>query len=129
MITIQLGRNSMTMAEAVELLGITPLVLLLSGLALAVIAITMAIFLALWTYNDAKERTSDPTLWTLIVLFVPMPIGIILYLLIGRSKEGLSTGRYLKPLIATAVVFVVNLFVVIGSATYLLILMSQNGLT
>jgi len=127
-ITISLGRYNMTMAEAIELLGITPLVLLIAGLTLAVVGIAIAVFLGLWTYNDAKERSDDPALWTLIALVVPMPIGIILYLLVGRNKAGQSTGRYLKPLIATAVVFVLNLFVMIGCSVYLLVLMSQHGL-
>ena len=127
-ITINLGRYSMTMAEAIELLGLTPLVLLLSGLALAVVGIAIVVFLGLWTYNDAKERTDNPSLWTVIVLFATMPIGLIIYLLLGRNKTGQSTGRYLKPLIATAAVFVLNLFTVIGSSIYLLVLMSQNGL-
>jgi len=118
----------MTMAEAIELLGLTPLVLLLSGLALAVVGIAIVVFLGLWTYNDAKERTDNPSLWTVIVLFATMPIGLIIYLLLGRNKTGQSTGRYLKPLIATAAVFVLNLFTVIGSSIYLLVLMSQNGL-
>jgi len=127
-ITINLGRYSMTMAEAIDLLGITPLVLLISGLALAVVGIAIAVFLGMWVYNDAKERSDDPIPWTLIALFVPMPIGIILYLLLGRSKARQSTGRYLKPLIVTAVLFVLNLFVVIGCAIHLLVLMSQHGL-
>lgn len=127
-ITINLGRYSMTMAEAVALLGITPLLLLVSGLVLAVIGIALAVFWGIWIYNDAKVRSNDPVLWTLIALFAPMPIGMILYLLIGRSKEGQSTGRYLKPLITTATIFVLNLFVVIGCAVYLLILMSQHGM-
>jgi len=126
-ITINLGRYSMTIAEAIELLGITPLVLLLSGLVLAGVGITLAIFLGLWTYNDAKERSTDPTLWTLLVVFATIP-GLIIYLLVGRSKTGESTGRYLKPLIATVVVFVLNLFVLIGCAIHLLVLMSQHSM-
>jgi len=128
-ITINLFRNSMTMAEAVELFGLTPLVLLISGLVLGAIGIALAVFLGMWTYNDAKERGSnDPALWTLVVLFVPMPIGIILYLLLGRNNTGQSTNRYLKSFIATAVFFVINLFVVIGSAVYLVVLLAEQGM-
>ena len=125
---IQLGRYRMTMAEAIELLGVTPLMLLISGLVLAVVGIVVTIFLGLWTYHDAKERSHEPALWTLLVLFVPLPIGIILYLVVGRNKEGQSTGRYLKPLIATAILFVVNLLVLIGYAIHLVVLMAQHGL-
>lgn len=127
-ITINLGRHTMTIAEAIELLGITPLIVIISGLLMAVVGIALAVFLALWVYNDAKERTTDPTLWTLIAVFVPMPLGILLYLFVGRNKDGVSTGKYLAPLIATVVLFVVNLTVIIGSTVHLIVLMSQNGL-
>ena len=126
-ITINLGRYSMTMAEAVELLGITPLALLISGLVLAAIGITMAVFLGMWTYNDAKERSDNPALWTCVVLFATIP-GLIVYLLVGRNKTGESAGRYLKPLIASTVAFVLNLFVLIGCAIHLLVLMSQHSM-
>jgi len=111
----------MTWTEAIELLGAAPLLLfLLSGLMLALTGIVLMVFLGMWTYNDAKERTGEPILWTLLVLFVPIPIGIIAYLLLGRSSEGQSTGRYLKPLIGTVVAFTVMLVVLVGSAVHLL---------
>ena len=126
--TIDLFNYSLTMAEAVELLGITPLVLLISGLVLGLIGIALAVLLGMWTFSDAKERSNDPVLWTLIVLFIPIPIGLILYLFIGRNKTGESTNRYLTPFIATAVFFVINLFVVIGSAVYLVVLLAEQGM-
>jgi len=127
-ITINLFRDSMTMAEAVELFGVTPLVLLISGLVLAVIGITLAVFFGMWIYNDAKERSDNPILWTLIVLFVPMLIGLIVYLLVGRNKTAESTNRYLKSFITTAVFFMVNLSVVIGSAVHLMVLLADHGM-
>ena len=108
-----------TLAEAMEMFGMTPLVLIISALLLAAVAIALAVFLGMWVYNDAKERTDDPILWTLVVLFVPMPIGLIIYLLVGRDAAKQSTNRYLSAFITTAVFFVLNLSVVIGSAIYL----------
>jgi len=115
----------MTLAEAMEKWGVTPLVVIVSALFLAVIAIALVTFVGLWTYNDAKERTDDPALWTLLVIFIPMPIGLMVYLLLGRNKTGESTGRYLKPLIATVVVFMINLSVVIASSIYLVTLVAR----
>ena len=43
--------------------------------------------LGLWTYSDAKVRSDKPEIWTLIVLLVPNFIGLIIYLLIGRTKK------------------------------------------
>ena len=124
-ITLNFGRYSMTLAEAMEKWGVTPLVVIVSALFLAVIAIALVTFVGLWTYNDAKERTDDPALWTLLVIFIPMPIGLMVYLLLGRNKTGESTGRYLKPLIATVVVFMINLSVVIASSIYLVTLVAR----
>jgi len=119
---------NLTLSEAIEMFGMTPLVLLISGLLLAVVAIAFVIFLGIWTYNDAKERTNEPVLWTLLVLFIPMPFGLIIYLLAGRNKTGQSTNRYLKPLIVSATTFVLSLSVVIGSAIHLIVLLAQNGM-
>ena len=127
-ITINLGRHTMTIAEAIELLGITPLIVIISALVIAVVSIALAAFLALWVYHDAKERGTDPTIWTILAVFAPIPLGILLYLFVGRNKDGVSSGRYLTPLIATVVLFVVNLTVIIGSTVHLIVLMSQNGL-
>ena len=118
-----------TLTEIIEMFGITPLVLIISALLLAVVALILAVFLGMWTYNDAKERTDDPILWTLIVLFVPMPIGLIIYLLAGRKEvTNQSRNRYLTPLIITAVFFMIKLSVVIGSAIYFIILLAEQGM-
>lgn len=52
------------------------------------LAIALAhLFLALWTYNDAKNKNLNPIMWTLIVLLVPNLLGLLLYFLVGRSQE------------------------------------------
>jgi len=125
---ITINGYRLTLSEAIELLGMTPFVLIASALILAVVAITLVVFLGMWTYNDAKERTNEPTLWTLVVLFVPMPIGLIIYLLAGRDAEKQGSNRYLKPLITTVGLFVVSMSFVIGSAIHLVILLAEQGM-
>jgi len=44
-------------------------------------------FLGCWTYTDAKARSDKPEIWTLVVLLTPNFIGIVIYLLIGRTKK------------------------------------------
>lgn len=41
-------------------------------------------FLGLWVYRDAKARGLDAAMWTVIVIFVPSFIGLLLYFLVGR---------------------------------------------
>jgi len=74
------------------------------------------IFLALWTYNDAKERTDNPKVWTLIVMAVPSFIGLIIYLLVGRDKDSYSSGRFQKAVITFAVCAGLSLVMLVGSA-------------
>lgn len=49
-------------------------------------AIAFKIFLCLFIYNDAKERSDNPALWVVVVFFVPNFIGLLLYFLIGRKR-------------------------------------------
>ena len=126
---ITINGSRFTLAEIMEMFGMVPLVLIISALLLAVVAIALVVFLGLWTYSDAKERTDEPAFWTLIVLFIPMPIGLIIYLVAGRrDAASQSSNSFLKPLITTAVFFMINLFVVIGSAIYFIILLADYGM-
>jgi len=60
--------------------------------------------LGCWTYSDAKIRSGKPEIWVLIVLLVPNFIGLIIYLLIGRTKESEGPkppgNKFFKPLAA-----------------------------
>ena len=115
------GRGvSLSWAEAVDLFGTSIGLVLISALLLAAISIGFVIFLGLWTYADASERTNEPALWTLIVMFVPGFVGLIIYLIAGRDKARQSTGRYKKPLIAMAICFVLCFLFLIGSLIYLI---------
>jgi hypothetical protein len=70
--------------------------------------------LGAWTYADAKSRTDKPVAWTLIVLLVPNLLGLVIYLLVGRTKTEKSVGKFKKPLIAFAVCFVLAAGLLIG---------------
>jgi len=84
---INIGSWRYTMSEAIEVFGASPLVLLISGLLLGAVAIAFITFYVLWIYNDAKERTDSPAMWTLVAVFVPLFIGLIIYLTVGREKD------------------------------------------
>ena len=71
---------------------------------------TLIVFMAclgLWTYEDAKVRSQQPPgLWVLIVLLVPNLVGLIIYLLVGRTVKQLpSPGKYKRAVIISAVCF------------------------
>lgn len=57
--------------------------LLFIGLSFATTILT-----AVWIYKDAKKRDMDAVLWTLLVVFIPSYIGIIIYF-ISRQKQKL----------------------------------------
>ena len=46
------------------------------------------ILIGIWIYKDAKKREMDAVLWTLLALFLPSYIGVIVYFA-SRSKEKL----------------------------------------
>ncbi|MCL2592771.1 MAG: PLD nuclease N-terminal domain-containing protein [Defluviitaleaceae bacterium] len=72
------------------------------------------LFLGLWTYHDAKARTENPAMWTLIVLFVPNFIGLIIYLVAGRDKTKQGSGKFKKAMITFLVLFIVSTGLFIG---------------
>jgi len=77
--------------------------------------------LGLWTYADAKVRTDKPGVWTLIVVFVPNFIGLLIYLLVGRNKDVKSPGKYKKTLLAFIVCFFLATGFLIGSSVRLVV--------
>jgi len=74
-------------------------------LVLSIIA--LFVMLGCWTYTDAKIRSDKPELWTLIVLLVPNFIGLIIYLLLGRTKNSdeqqTVRNKFFVPLIVFAI--------------------------
>ncbi|MCL2354028.1 MAG: PLDc N-terminal domain-containing protein [Defluviitaleaceae bacterium] len=118
---INIGSGRYTMSEAIEVFGASPLVLLISGILLGVVAIAFVTFYVLWIYNDAKERTDSPAMWTLVAVFVPLFIGLIIYLTVGREKGKQSSNRYLVPFLVLGGLFIVLLAIVIGFAVSLIV--------
>ncbi|MCL2198781.1 MAG: PLDc N-terminal domain-containing protein [Defluviitaleaceae bacterium] len=82
---------------------------IIGTVALSVLAMVFALFLALWTYEDAKVKSDQsPLLWLLLVLFTS-PIGIIVYLLAGRTKKDeTAPGKYKLAMIASLVAFILS---------------------
>lgn len=67
----------------------------------------MLAFLGLWVYKDAQVKSDQsPAVWVLLVLFIPNLIGLIVYMLVGRTHKDLpAPGHYKKALIASVVTF------------------------
>ncbi|GAB6877741.1 hypothetical protein JCM17823_00150 [Halorubrum gandharaense] len=60
-----------------------------AGVALLVWLLFFVVHLGLivWTYSDAKRYSDHPAfLWALVVFFAPI-LGILLYLILGRTKR------------------------------------------
>jgi hypothetical protein len=74
--------------------------------------LALVTMLGCWTYTDAKKRSDKPEVWTLIVLLVPNFIGLIIYLLIGRTKKAddpaPGRNRFFIPLIAFGITTVIT---------------------
>ena len=75
-------------------------------------ALALLTMLGCWTYSDAKKRSDKPEIWTLIVLLVPNFIGLIIYLLVGRTKkpEDMDSprNRFFTPLIVFGILTILT---------------------
>jgi len=89
-----------------------------SAIALGVVVAVLMLFLGLWTYKDAMVKSDQsPALWVLVVLLIPNFLGLVVYLLVGRTKkQHPAPGSFKKPLIAFAVLTGLTFVVFIGSA-------------
>ena len=63
--------------------------------------IAFATSLTLWAYTDAKVVSSwHPIFWVLVVFFGCFPLGLIAYLLVGRTNlENTAPNKYKKAFI------------------------------
>ena len=70
-------------------------------------ATALAVVLALWVYNDAKVRSDqNPALWLVLVLATGI-IGLIIYMLAGRTNKQIPPpGKYKKLLAITTITFI-----------------------
>jgi len=74
---------------------------------------TFIVLLALWSYTDAKEKSSiNPVIWMLIVVFGCFPLGWISYFLIGRkNKDNKNVSKYKKAAII-AFILIIPAFII-----------------
>lgn len=56
------------------------------GLAFTFVFVS-CIFLYTWTYRDASNKGLNAKLWTLIVIFGPSGIGLLIYFLVARKQS------------------------------------------
>jgi len=93
---------------------------ILSSVLFAVSIILFMVFLGLWTYKDAKVKSDhSPVLWVLVVLLVPNMLGILIYLLVGRNKKDVpAPGTFFKPMITFVVIFILSIFLFVGSTVW-----------
>lgn len=118
--------QSLTLAEVLELLSSIPTWLVVSSLLLAGAVLALVICYGIWIYTDAKERTDNPVLWTLLALCFPI-VGLVIYLIVGRDKDKKSTHRYLKPvLVAVGSVVAILPFVIGGLFHFANVLISEG---
>ena len=71
-------------------------------------SIWVLIMLGIWTYTDAKIRSDNAEIWTLIVVLANI-VGLIIYLVVGRTKTAESPGRFKRLLFASVICFVVSI--------------------
>ena len=76
-------------SEIIAPLIIAPLILL--------IIIGVVCLIGYFVFNDAKKRGMDPWLWTIIVIFVPNLIGLIIYLITRNSNTKKTCANCGKP--------------------------------
>ena len=88
-------------------------ILIISTIILIVSIGTFIVLLALWSYTDAKEKSSiNPVIWMLIVVFGCFPLGWISYFLIGRkNKDNKNVSKYKKAAII-AFILIIPAFII-----------------
>ena len=100
-----------------------------SAVVFGISTMVLMLFLGLWTYKDAQVKSEQsPVLWVLVVLLVPNFLGVVVYLLVGRTKKQYpAPGNFKKPLIAFAVITVLSFVAFIGSTIHFAISEGNMG--
>lgn len=75
---------------------------LLLFMIFGLLAAAVPVLIAVLVYNDAKKRGLDPLMWALLAVFVPMYIGLILYLIERSKYTGFRCGTCGEPIAAGA---------------------------
>jgi TctA family transporter len=66
--------------------GILALFTSAAFLACCLAAFLIDIVLVIWVYMDASKRGENAILWAIVVFLLGFPIGILIYLLLGRRN-------------------------------------------
>jgi hypothetical protein len=84
---------------------------IISLIVLILSAISLAAVVALWVYSDAKKRSNDAWIWVLLT-FIIFPVGLIIYLAVGRTQASEEApprkGKFVIPAVALAILLVVS---------------------
>jgi hypothetical protein len=100
----------------------------LSLIAFIVFVLALMVSLGLWTYKDAKVKSDQsPALWVLVVLLVPNFLGIVIYLLVGRTKKDVPAPGDFKKTLITFAVLAGLAFVVFISSTVRFMFIESSG--
>ena len=67
-----------------------------------------------WVYQDAKVRSDKPGIWALIAVATPNLFGLIIYLLVGRTKPGKSDRKHKYPMIISIVCVILSFGILLG---------------
>jgi hypothetical protein len=94
--------------------------------------ITLIVFLGcltLWVYHDATAKSNQSAvLWILLVLLVPNFMGLIVYLLVGRTnKNAASPKKYFRAAIVSAIFFALGTAALVGGVIYFTVSERQNS--
>ena len=59
------------------------------------IAAAIQIGVCIWVYKNAKKNNVEsPGLWVLLCLFIPFPIGLIVYIIVRNNNKKQITGQF-----------------------------------
>ncbi|MCL2372097.1 MAG: PLDc N-terminal domain-containing protein [Defluviitaleaceae bacterium] len=95
-------------------------IFIISTILFSILALAFTLTVTVWTYEDAKLKSNHtPMIWVVIVLFTS-PIGIILYLIIGRHKKDVPgpTGFRLPIIIFTLLFLASAAFFTYGTVRF-----------
>ena len=89
-------------------------------------AILLAALTAIWVYRDAKSRGLSAGLWALVALLGQAPVGLLVYLLIGRKDAPVVTKpvKGMPYLIAGILCFVIMIGSSVAFVTHAIV---SNG--
>jgi hypothetical protein len=96
-------------------------VFIICTVAAILLACATLALVSIWVYRDAKSRgLSNAGLWVLVTILVNLPIGLLIYLMLGR-KDAPAPASPVRPrpyIIAGVLCFILSIGSVIGGTVY-----------